>query len=196
MCTTVTLWRLYEYLLMSIVMVIARDVFQARLAGLFTHLFYVLDYIDDISIIEYRTFDKHLEYVNEVIDILCNLGIQVNLAKCIWAKYEIEYISVILTTKGVKSQPKKIKKIQAIVLPKNKKQLRQLISTIYHYKDMYDHRAHILQPLTSMVGTNLNEFGKRSSNQRSTRSNRSWREIQCYLYLITRYFNIFTDASD
>ena len=82
-CTTVTPWGLYEYLSMPMGMVIASNVFQARLARLFTHLSHVLVYIDNIAIIGYGTFNEHLVDVNEVLDILCHSGMQVNPAKYI-----------------------------------------------------------------------------------------------------------------
>ena len=85
-CNIVTSWRLYKYTLMQMSIVMASDVFQERLAGFFTHLSHVLVYIYDIAIIGYNTFDKHLQDVNEVVNILRKLGMQVNPAKYIWAK--------------------------------------------------------------------------------------------------------------
>jgi len=89
-CTIVTPWGIYEYLSMPMGMVIASDVFQARLASFSAHLSYVLVYIDNIAIIGYGTFEEHFRDVNKVLDIICDSGMQVNPAKCIWAKDEIK----------------------------------------------------------------------------------------------------------
>ena len=133
--------------------VMASNVFQDRLSGLFMHLSHMLVYIDIIALIGYEIFEKNLQDVNEVLDIMCNSGMQVNPAKCIWDKAEIEYLNFILMDQGVKPHPKNIKKIQAILPPKNKKRLKQFIGMINYYKDMYAQRKHILRPLISMVGT-------------------------------------------
>ena len=104
-CTIVTPWGLYEYMSMPMSMVVVSNVLEIRLAGLFTHLLHVLVYIDNISIIGYDTFDKHLRDINKVLDMLCHSGVQVNPTKYIWSKDEIKYLGFILTTQGVKPQP-------------------------------------------------------------------------------------------
>ena len=58
--TIVTPWGLYYYILMPMGIVVARNVFQARLAGICAHILYILVYIDDIAIVGYGTFDKHI----------------------------------------------------------------------------------------------------------------------------------------
>lgn len=144
--TIVTLWGLYEYLSMPMGIIMTIDVFQTRLAWLFTHISHVLLYIDNITIIGYTQIEEHLADVDGFLDILYESGMQVNPVKCICAKDKIEYLGFILTTQGVKPQPKKIKQIQAILPPKNKTNL-----PIYqHYKLVQGHvctaRAHPSSP--------------------------------------------------
>ena len=81
-CTIVTPWGLYEYLLVPIGIVMSSNVFQVKLAEIFSHLSHALEYINDIVIIRYGTFDKYLKDTKQVLDILCNSGIQVNPVKC------------------------------------------------------------------------------------------------------------------
>ena len=74
------------------------DAFQSKSVGIFTHLSYMLVYIDDITIISYTTFNKHPVKIEQMLDILCKSEIQVNPARYIWTKHEIDYLSFILTT--------------------------------------------------------------------------------------------------
>ena len=53
----------------------ATDIFQARLAGLFSHLSHVLIYIDDTAIIRWSTYEEHMNDEAEVLDILSKAGI-------------------------------------------------------------------------------------------------------------------------
>ena len=87
--TIVTPWGLYEHLPISMGIVMLRNVFQARLASLFTHLLHVLVYIENLTINVYSIFEEHLFDIQEVLLILCNLCIQVNPANYIWAEDEI-----------------------------------------------------------------------------------------------------------
>ena len=106
-CTIVTPRGLYEYLSKPMGIVMISDLFQTRLARLFAHLSHMLVYIDDIAIIGYRTFDNYLKGIKQVLDILCNSGMQVNTAEY---TDEIVYHGFILITYGVKPHSKTIKK--------------------------------------------------------------------------------------
>ena len=129
-CIVVLPWGLYEYLSMPIGIVMATDVFQARLACLFSHISHVLVYIDDIAIIGYSTYEEHMKDVAEVLDILSKVGMQVNPLKCEWAQDNIDYLGFVLTQTGIKPQQKKISQILAIKPPTTKKALRQFVGMI------------------------------------------------------------------
>ena len=86
--------------------IITTDVFQARLAGLFSHLPFVLVYIDDIAIITKGDLKDHFEKVEMVLKILLESGMQVNPRKCIWASNQIEYLGYVLSKDGIKPQEK------------------------------------------------------------------------------------------
>ena len=60
---------------MPIGIVMATDVFQSRLSGLFSHLSYVIVYIDDIAIIGYGAFEEHTNDVWQVLEISSKTGI-------------------------------------------------------------------------------------------------------------------------
>ena len=82
-CTIVIPWGLYEYNALPMGISIATDVFQARLAGLFSHLPFVLVYIDGIAIITKGNLKYYFEKVEMVLKILLESGMQVNPRRCI-----------------------------------------------------------------------------------------------------------------
>ena len=47
--------------------------------------------------------------------------------------------------------PKKVEAIQAVAVPKTRKQLRQFIGVINFYRDMWQKRSEILAPLTALT---------------------------------------------
>ena len=51
--------------------------------------------------------------------------------------------------------PKKFEAIQALAVPKTRKKLRQFISMINFYHDMWQKRSKILAPLTTLTSKNV-----------------------------------------
>ena len=51
--------------------------------------------------------------------------------------------------------PKKVEAIQALAVPKTRKQLRQFIGMINFYRDMWQKRSELLAPLTSLTSKNV-----------------------------------------
>ncbi len=65
---------------------------------------------------------------------------------------ETEYLGYILTRGGVKPHPKKVQAILALDPPNNVKELRQFLSMIQYYGDMWAKHSEVLAPLTDLVG--------------------------------------------
>ena len=51
--------------------------------------------------------------------------------------------------------PKKVKAIQALAVPKTRKQLRQFIGMINFYRDMWQKCSELLAPLTALTSKNV-----------------------------------------
>ena len=51
--------------------------------------------------------------------------------------------------------PKKVEAIQALAVPKSRKQLRQFIGMINFYRDMWQKRSELLAPLTALTSKNI-----------------------------------------
>ena len=59
--------------------------------------------------------------------------------------------------------PNKVEAIQALAVPKTRKQLRQFIGMINLYRDMWQKRSELLAPLTALTSKISNMTGKTST---------------------------------
>ncbi len=92
---------------------------------------YVRAYIDNLLVITRGSYDDHLDKLEQVFIQLHDVGLKVDAAKSFSCMQEIEYLGYILTSCGVKSQPKKVQVILALNPPNNIKELRQFLAIVY-----------------------------------------------------------------
>ena len=71
-CTIVLPWGFYQYNMLPMGVVVATDIFQARLGDLLGDLPHVVVFLDDILIVSAGSFDDHLEQVEAVLQRLLN----------------------------------------------------------------------------------------------------------------------------
>ena len=101
----------------------ALDIFQSIMMDLLDDLDYVLVYIDDILLLQRRgeTEEDHLKKMETVLKQLSDIGFRANLRKSFSMQTEVEYLGFLLTTNGIKPQPKKIEVMTRIKPPTNLK---------------------------------------------------------------------------
>ena len=91
--------------------------------------------------------------------------------------------------------PKKVEAIQALAVPKTRKQLRQFIGMINFYRDMWQKRSELLAPLTALTSKNV-KYDWKDKHQKCFDAIKCL--IQRELLLAYPYFNapfeIRTDA--
>ncbi len=68
---------------------------------------HVRAYIDGLLSITRRSLDDHLNKLKIVLTRFRDVGLKVHAPKCPLCTKEIEYLGYILTTDGIKPQPKK-----------------------------------------------------------------------------------------
>jgi len=106
-------------------------------------------YLDDILITTNSTFEHHLQVLASVLAHLQAVGFRINLHKCSFAKAELDYLGYVLTRNGIHPQPKKVEAIMHLPPPNSKHTLRHFLGLVNYYRDMWQHRSHILAPLTA-----------------------------------------------
>ena len=104
----------------------APDIFQSIMMDLLGDLDYVLVYIDDILLLQRHgeIEEDHLKKMETVLKRLNDIGFRANLRKSFFMQQEVEYLGFLLTSDGIKPQPKKIEAMAGIKPPTNLKQLK------------------------------------------------------------------------
>ena len=82
-------------------------------------------------------------------------GIKVNARKSCFGAHKFDYLGYHVTRDGVMPIPKKVEAIQALAVPKTRKQLRQFIGMINFYRGMWQKRSELLAPLTALTSKNV-----------------------------------------
>ena len=81
-------------------------------------------------------------------------GLKVNARKSCFGVHKFDYLDYHVTSYGVMPIPKKVEAIQALAVPKTRKQLHKFIGIINFYRDMWKERSEILVPLTTLTSNN------------------------------------------
>ena len=103
-------WGFYQYNMLPMGVVVATDIFQARLGDLLGDLPHVVVFLDDILIVSAGSFDDHLAQVEAVLQRLLDAGMQVSPLKLFWFQGEVEYRGFVINRQEVKPQQKKMQK--------------------------------------------------------------------------------------
>ena len=83
-CTIVLPWGFYQYNMLPMGVVVATDIFQARLGDLLGGFPYVIVYLDDNLVIGNGTFEEYLEQIKTVLIRLLGADMKVNPLRSFW----------------------------------------------------------------------------------------------------------------
>ena len=151
LCTITTPFGLYRYLRLPMGVKNSPSFAQAVMISLFWDYIEVEVFFDDVAVFTYGSYTAHLEAVRKVLKVLSESGFSIKAKKCSWARKSVEDLGHIITTDGVKPQPKKVDAVLRLQPPSTPKQLRSFIGMVNYYRDHVRQRAHILAPLTAQT---------------------------------------------
>ena len=102
----------YQFKILSFGLTNAPATFQGIMNRIFHQYLknFVLVYLDDILVFS-KTPKEHIEHLRVVFDILHKKKLYANLAKCHFAKNELEYLGHVIGKDGIKVDPRKIETI-------------------------------------------------------------------------------------
>jgi Reverse transcriptase (RNA-dependent DNA polymerase)/RNase H-like domain found in reverse transcriptase/Integrase zinc binding domain len=107
-------------------------------------------YIDDIIIFG-KTETEHFKNLQKIFETLENANLKVSLDKCEFFKTEVEFLGFIVSTEGIKTNPKKIEAISDFPLPKTLKDLRSFLGLSGYYRRFIQDYSKIAKPLTALL---------------------------------------------
>ncbi|GJP47876.1 hypothetical protein CLOM_g7051 [Closterium sp. NIES-68] len=142
----------YEYLVMPFGLTNAPSTFQMTMNGVFRELLdkCVIIYLDDILIYS-RSREQHLKDLDAVFTLLHKNRLITKGSKCDFLKQELEFLGHVVSTEGVKIDPRKIKTIQEWKPPTNLKELQSFLGFVYYVRRFIPNMAGLSAPLTDRL---------------------------------------------
>jgi hypothetical protein len=120
------------------------------LAGIKTDFCFA--YLDDIIIFS-KSFDEHLEHIQEVFSRLRRFNLTVSPGKCHFARSEVRFLGHIVGGGKVKPDPEKISALQHMLPPGNHSQCRSFLGLVNYYRAFVPHFAEVARPLHKAAST-------------------------------------------
>lgn len=115
---------------------------------------FALVYLDDILCFS-RTFEEHLDHVNQVFQLLRGADLQINWKKSLFLQAETTYLGYIIGGGNLRVSPEKISAIQRYPRPKNVKDVRSFLGMCGWFRRWIEGYARITTPLTSLLKKNV-----------------------------------------
>jgi len=142
----------YEFLVMPFGLCNAPSTFQSLMNHLLKPYLqkFVLVFFDDILIYS-LTWEKRLQHVDLLLQLLRNHKLFVKLSKCYFGMEEVEYLGHIVSHEGVRVDPKKIQAMQDWSQPKTLKSLRGFLGLTGYYHKFVRNYGCIARPLTNLL---------------------------------------------
>ena len=116
----------------------AMDLFQARMAHLFTEMgdWCPFPYIDDVLHFKGSTFEEHMTILDEILKKIGQSGLQVSAEKSRFCQESVKYLVFKLHRMGYTPLPLWVSAILRINLPMNLKQIRAFLGMINFIKNI------------------------------------------------------------
>jgi hypothetical protein len=130
----------------------APETFQVTMNELFYPYLqkHVLVLFDDILAYN-KTWEENMKHLGQVLSLLEENQFYAKMSKCTFGKEEVEYLGHIISKKGVKVDPKKIRAITKWPKPKNISKLRGFLGLAGYHRGFVKNYAHLTAPLTNFL---------------------------------------------
>ena len=143
---------LFEYLRMPFGLKNAAQAFQRMMDQILAGLPYVFVYLDDILIAS-KSREDHKRHLEEVLEILQMNGLVVNREKCELGVKSLTFLGHLVTPKGIKPMPERVKEIRSFPAPHDKAGLQRFLGMVNFYHRFMPEIAKKLIPLHKTVGS-------------------------------------------
>ena len=140
----------YRFLMVPFRLAQAPAYFQLQMNKVLHGLDFAMMYLDNIIIFSKNEL-QHLEHLKTVFSCLSEAGLKMKGSKCDFFKKEIHYLGHLISTEGISPLPNKLDCIQHMQVPKNVKEIKQLLGLTGYYRKFVPRFADISKPLTTLT---------------------------------------------
>ena len=113
-----------------------------------------LVYLDDIIVFS-PNIHSHAGRLSSVFSWLKEANLCMQLEKCVFGSKEVEYLGHIVSSEGVKPDPKKVQAVKNYPVPKTVRDVRSFVGLVGYYRRFIKHFSDLAKPLTELTRKNL-----------------------------------------
>lgn len=111
---------------------------------------FVVVYLDDILIYS-KDITEHSTHVKQVLTALRKAELLVKLEKCVFSSTSIDFLGYIISTDGIKMDPRKVSAVQDWPVPKTVKEVMAFLGLANFYRRFISQYSKIATPLTALL---------------------------------------------
>lgn len=152
----ITPFGLYEFTRMGFGLRNAGQTFQRFMNHVVAGLEFVFVYIDDILIAS-KNADEHLNHLRILFERLLEFGLTIKPAKCVFGVESLEFLSHIVSAKGILPTPERIDVIRNLDSPKSVRQAQQFTGMVNYYHRFVPNLAEMLAPIYAQIAKSTNK---------------------------------------
>ncbi|XP_063794647.1 uncharacterized protein LOC134949877, partial [Pseudophryne corroboree] len=116
----------------------------------------VLLYLDDVIIFS-KSYEDHLQHLEEVFQQLTKCGLKLKPTKCHLLKPKVQYLGHVVSAEGVMPNPEKVRVVRDWPVPKTVRDVRSYLGFVGYYRRFVEHFAKVAAPLHELL---RGQFGR------------------------------------
>jgi hypothetical protein len=128
--------------------------FQQEMNERFAHLGFVFVFMDDILVAS-SSYEEHLVHLEEVFQILSDLGATLNMEKCHFLQEKVTYLGMEISQNSIRPAPRNLELLRAMKMPTTKRGIRRILGSINFFRSMIPNLSTRLHPITSKTSDSV-----------------------------------------